>query len=228
MAIKPDGSEISFTNTSPNVSGTLYLIDMKYEDLYRMFQRHEYKGETQRQAKNVDGSVATFYLVNGGRPIQFFSDCNANERARNLDPDDNRIDNIYRRFDITRWVFFGEASEKSDIDAFRQVHQDHLTRRARFDAHMEIARGDVSIDFINEELIPETFSFMSSTGLTLSGRPFGEEGVAVSQANLLIERFQPILEYEVPSLDGSTSDCLLGYEIVVERLVQRAARSSSW
>lgn len=228
MAIKSGFSTISFTNSSnPTVSGSLVISEERGKDEFVSFKRTEWTGDRMRSAKNEDGSLPVFGLGTGGTPLQYFSNCNPNETARPTDPDDDRIDSIFKRFDTVQWRIIGDVSEAADVAKLRSVCQEHKTRLARFEAHQEIAQsGDVSYTFLTEQLQPETFSYLTTTNLSMTGRVFGD---AVTEVNLLLISFEPITEYLIPLFgEPSNTDVLKGWEMILERRVIRAARSTSW
>lgn len=223
--IKPGHSFLQFTNTSPNKTGKLFLTDSREKDEFVSFKRVEFTGDKMRSAKNEDGSMPSFGLAGGQTPVQYFSNCNPYETARPTDPDDNRVDAIYKRFDTVQWRIIGDVSEATDVDNLRAVCQEHKTRLARFEAHQEIAQGDFSFKFIEDTLQVETFSYLTSTNLSMTGKVFGN---SVTEVNLLLVSFEPVIEYLIPIFGGSTVDILKGWEMILERRVIRAARSSTW
>lgn len=226
MTIKPGYSFIEFTNTSPDKTGKMFISDHKYKDDYQMFKRVEFTGEKMRSAKNRDGSVPEFGVGAGGAIIQYFSNCNPNETTRPTDPDDDRIDAIHKRFDYTEWRIIGDVSKDEDVEAFRAIRKEHVTRLARFEAHQEIAQGDVSFNFLEEQLQNQTFSYLTQTNLSMSGRVFGDN---VLEVNLLIISFEPVVEYLRPLFgEPSSTEILKGWEMVLQRRVVRAARSTGY
>lgn len=227
MAIKPGLSYLEFVNSSsPTKSGKLWITDTKYKDDYQSFKRVEFTGEKLRSAKNRDGSLPSFGTGAGGVPIQYFSNCNENETARPTDPDDDRVDAIYKRFDYTEWRIVGDVSKDADVEAFRAIRKEHVTRLARFEAHQEFAQGDFSFQWIEENLQPSTFDYLQTTNLSMTGRVFGDN---VQEVNLLIISFEPVVEYLRPLFgEPSTTEILKGWELVLQRRVMRAARSTSF
>jgi len=225
--IRPSGSFLDFVNSaSPSASGRLQIADHRYKDDFFAFKRIEFTGDKMRSAKNIDGSVPTFGYGAGKTPIQYFSNCNENETDRPTDPDDNRIDSIHKRFDYTEWEILGMPSEDADVEALRTVRKEHVTRFARFEAHQEIAQGDVSFAFLENELQPQVFTYMTQTNLSMTGRVFGD---GVQETNLLIVAFEPITEQLIPLLgEPSTTDILRAWRLVLQRRIYRAARSTTF
>lgn len=207
------------------MTGTLLIEDFQEEDDFVPFERLEFSGELLRRAKNPDGSLPSIGYLSGRRPVQYFSNCNPNERDRPLDPDDNRLDQIYRRWDIKRWTIVGDTSENADVNAFYSIARAHKILRQRFEAHQTKVRGDVSIDWLENVAQLEDFSYLQVTTLSMQGRCFGN---SVTEINLLVKSFTPVVDFEIPNLDGTTSDILKGYQLVVERWVNKAASATTF
>lgn len=226
MTIQVPGSEITLATTSPALSATFTITDFKYIHERQPFQRGEFLGDRLRSAKNIDGSTPVYWSLSGNRPVQFFTNCNPNETERPLDPDDARIDNIYWRWDITRFYISADANDNPNVvDIISSLAKSHQGLLAEFDVHIEIGRSaDVSFPFL-VAMQSESFSYLTTSTLTIGGDSSGE---FAGSTNLLITKFQGDVEYDDKIYGSDDVELMSSFTLEIEKRILRSARTATF
>lgn len=195
--IKPEQAYILVSLSG--TTATLYCEDIDYGFYSEPFQRIEYTHEKQRNALELTTGARPEYGYSvSGVPYQviYTGGGITPATARNLLPDDNDVNNIYRRFDGIRYNFKGTTSINTDVVLAHQWASQHRILINQFKAHQLQAQGAVSIQFILN-FQAETFSYLTTTGLTVVSGSLG------TLNNLLIEDFKVIGDYEIPLAVGN-------------------------
>ena len=223
MAVLPQGSIITLTKGI--VTATVAVTGIKYKTFSLPFQRPEFMHNTLIGAKEINGALPIINLGAGNIPVQYFTGCGP-ETLRDPTPDDTAIDDIYKRFDIKRYELEGAITLETEVDKIYEFSKDAVIRRARFDAHFEIARGNVSIGYLLTTAQAETFSFITATGLTFAGRALGTYS---PESNCLITDFEPDVthEYAVDAAN-SASTVLRQFKLSLEVRTLVTARSLTY
>jgi len=228
MPILPEGSILTFTNTSPSLVANVVITDCSYTFDQLPFTRVEFMHKRLLDAPNVDGSKPAIFYTDGGVPNQHMSSCNPNDTARPLTPDDANLDQIYRRFDIKRYHIVGAMSLDSEIAKLKQIAQAHKLLLGAFEDHQNKARSaDVSYtDLVTVFQAVTNFSYLTTTGLQMSGLCLGVDN---PENNMLIVDFSPSVESEDPqNAAASTSNVDRSFTMVIENRVEVAASSATW
>lgn len=186
--IKPLGSVVSFGGTS------LTVEDVQFSFVSEFFDRVEFSHEKLRNAKNVDGSIPIFLPLFAGKVVQIMTTCNTFSTVRPITPDDADIDNIHKRWDIRLYSIKGLPNLASNVATVWNTAQAHKVLLDRFQAHQAIANSDVSFQYLESVSQPETFSFITSTGYTISGPSLNQ-----TETNTLIRSMTVSTAYQVPS-----------------------------
>lgn len=173
MPILPAGSLITITNSAGPVVANVAVQSIKYKTIRKHFERAEFTHDKLLGAPNENGSRPVIQSFGDNRLVQFMSPCNPDDTVRPLTPDDDDIDNIYKRFDIKQWQCEGDISIGSEVDKLFVMARDHQVFLGRFDAYQSISRGNVSYVYLTGTLQPETFSYLTSTTISVSGNVFG-------------------------------------------------------
>ena len=228
MPISPQGSLLTFTWSVPMTSVvTAYVAveSIAYSFVQVPFKRPEFAHQRLLDAPNVDGSKPVINYLIGNRPVQYFTNCNPNETARALTPDDSVIDSVYQRFDTRRYEIVGlyssPASQVNKIDNISKAHQVLL---AQFATHQEIAAsGNVSFHYLTTVSQAETFSYLTTTYLSVSGPALGAYS---PENNLILTDFKPDVTHEIPS--GANAGVWKVWKATLENRVIKAAEGGTW
>jgi hypothetical protein len=235
MPIHPKGSPVKF-----NISGIDTILRMSVYRSQRVkeaFQRIEFSNQRLREAPNANGTKDSFFTDAAGFLYQFVSDCNpgSNIRPTNIS-DDANLDNIFRRWDIDRYEVQGLPSLASDVYALRTLFQTHEAALARFENHQAEARNPTTSFEKLTLMQAETFSYLTTTGVTMKSFAFGT-GSEVTISNILLANFVPDLEYEEPlnynvlntTPDKNTSSRVMcSWSGIIEVRNNRPASSATW
>jgi hypothetical protein len=190
MPVKAPGSIMSVSGNSYDAVFT--LMDFGYAFTHMPFIRPEFLGEKLRTAKNVDGSTPVYSYLSGNRVVQYFTGCNSNETLRPVTPDDSRVGDIYWRFDILNMYVALDANDNSAVDQIGAIAKSHEVLLAEFEAHKEIASGDVSYDWL-VTMQSETFSYLTTTPYSIAG---ASAGAYSGTSNILVLDFKTNVEYQ--------------------------------
>lgn len=188
--IKPGSSPITYSSSAG--SGTIYVDSIEKTIVFQNFDRLEFSNRKLQEALTTTGSRALIVEGFGGQPIQLLTTCTS-DVPRPLSPDDNGVYQIKQRFNISRYTIKGACNQSTDISNFLQTLNSHLILLNRFDLYLGELSMNLSINFL-EVLQTATFSFLTSTDLSLTSNIFGG---AIS--NLLLTEFTQDVEYEAPN-----------------------------
>ena len=134
----------------------------------------------------------------GNHPVQITNTCNS-ILPRVLTPDDPTFTNQYQRFDCHRYEITFLENQNSVIDAIAPTARQHSLYLSRFQADLKKRGAYASY----EQLLTwqtETFSYLTSTSVSISGSQIS------SESNCLITGFTRGVMIEVP---GSTQNIVL-------------------
>ena len=213
MAVKPGSTPITFINTvSPTVSGVLYCDDVSFTRTLQNFSRVEFDHAKLRTAPTTTGATPLIVQGFGNKPIQLLTTCTG-DIPRPLTPMDSDYTSELQRFNINRYTITGAANPDTTIAALFSIWSDHAIRLNRFDMYLNVVNLEMSIDFLQNTLQPLTFSYLTSTNLTLSG-----PALSGSLTNMLITALDIGVEYEAPNISdsGATSTVLQSFTMTVE------------
>lgn len=124
--------------------------------------------------------MPTFGQTLIGAPVQLIY--GGSTTARPLTPDDAVINQIEQKFFFVRYVISGQISEESEINLLLAWASQHKVLQDRFEAYQKKITDNISYQLLTA-LGAETFSYLTSTGLSLQGTTLG------SINNLLIRSF---------------------------------------
>lgn len=204
MSIKPVGSVITLTASACGISVDLVVDAVTIAFTTENFQRLEYSNQRRNQAKDENtGATGLILSAFGNIPVQVISNCGDGFPVLNLLPDDNNIDNIRKRFNITRITIQGAPSLSANVDAVYPISVAHKKLLNKFNRFFEVLGMDVSIQYLDQAKL-ETFSYITTTGITISGNSLitTDNPTGVYNDILLID-FTENVEYEVIKSDGS-------------------------
>lgn len=189
MPIKPSGSIIVINGNS------LILDDVSLGKEHQNFDRLEFSADRLRKAKSSTGVNPVYLSLFGGGVSQISTSCGGGSNSRPVVPDDiynPGLANEQQRFNITRYTLKGLPSLASSVAGLQTLAQTHQGLLAKFEAHIKATSLDVSYDYLITQQ-SETFSYLTSTGITMSGNSVG------TVSNILVVSFSGSVEYEIPS-----------------------------
>lgn len=193
MATKPGQNLL--TATLSGVTAILYWDDVEYTIDSRPFKRMEYDHNKQKNALEDSGVKPIFQDMLFGVPAQITSS-QIPVQARNLQPNDSDLANIYKKLFYTSFSFTGATTLSSDIDHLVSWASAHRVLMDRFNAHLNYA-GDDNVSYQELQTLKlEDFSFLTSTGLTVTANSVG------TLSNCFIEKFSIIGDYDRSSTGG--------------------------
>jgi hypothetical protein len=214
MPIFPEGSLLTFADSVTSQTAVTAVNDLHFRTAKQSFKRLEFDHARLREAPNPDGSMPIISQLIGGVPIIHFDTCNEDERARDLDPNDNVYDDIYKRFDIRQYEIIGANSLASETNKLFAIAKNHSVLIARFDAFITAASAYVSVDFLTA-MQAEDLSYMTTTGLTMSGPALESFS---PETNMLISEFVPNVTREIPlDASGSTSMVMRAWTMTIRQ-----------
>lgn len=183
------------------------------------FQRLEFSNERRWQVKNANGTKAIRVQGAAGFEYQLESACNDGDNPREIGPDDDNIDNIYRRWDIIRWELAGMPSTVADLEYINGIYRTHLALWANYQQHIKLAASaDISIEML-DEMQEEDFSYLTTTGIHMNGFAIGS-GTDVTLSNILIRSFAMEVDLEEElNYPHTSSRVLRSWSAVVEHRV---------
>ena len=221
MPIKPGYSPLTVDGTALLAESVQFTTDVLF------FERLEFSNERLKAAPDIDGKRPILVELPGGRITQLADGCVA-PALRPLGTDDANIDLIYRRFDIKRWQITGEPTSAAFVDTIFALARDHKVLLDRFEARQKIVSGNVSYAFLVAAQA-DTFTFLTTTGKSMSGFALGDGTSNPTITNILITNFVPDVDYEEPLNTGYTSSRVLKrWSATIETRVDVPARSLTY
>lgn len=188
MAIIPAGSTITLGGS------TLVVDQINRTFTTELFDRLEFSNNRLNSAKLTNGESRVITTAFGNVPVQIIPSC-VTQGAINFTPDNPDL--IKYRFNIDRIDLVGGPSNSTQVGNLLTIATDHRKRLARFENHIAKASLDVSYATLIT-MQSETFSFITSTGISISGNPLNE---TLSDVLIVNYTFSP--EWEVKQADGS-------------------------
>lgn len=188
--IKPEQSFILLTNSG--TTSTLYCNDIEYERVVIPFERAEFKHDVLKKAPESSGVEPQIVTLIYGVPAQITSTGAVATSARNLQPNDADLANIFQKFVIDRYTLTGFTSLNSDVTNANIVFLAHRAFLDRFEAHQKYANGYVSFQELTT-LQAETFSYLTATVCSFTSNSFGV------LSNILVRDFKVKADYDVDS-----------------------------
>jgi len=223
--IVPRGSLLSFTS-GINPPIIVAVDSVVATPVSRQFIRSEWTNELQRKVKEIDGSSAIFDYTAKNKPFEIFTGCGP-ETPRPTVPDDvsGNLTHIFQRFDTVHYEIKGIDSLPAQVDSLNSLAKAHQALLSEFEAYLAYVKSDISIVQLNAIKL-WTFSYLTSTTLTLSGRSLGAYD---PQSNCLITKFsmEPTIEYPANSAN-TTSVLYKSFTMEVENRVIVPLEQATW
>lgn len=224
MPVAPRGSILTLTDgvTTSNIAVSAIISTPKYQS----FRRDEFNNALLKQAPNSDGSVPQYQQTASGKVFQYFSNCSL-ETVRPTSPNTlTNLDNILKRFDSRIYEIAGDVSLYAELVKLYNFAKDHQSRLARFEFQLQAVKELVSYQDLVNFFQAETLSYLTTTGLTMSGRALSTHGPV---SNCLITDFSIEPSYELPDDAANTSSTVLAvWRMKIETRNITALRTVGW
>lgn len=161
-------------------SSTLYCSEISFDTESTAFTRTEKTHNVQKQAPESTGAVPTYANTLTGLPVQFLY--GSATTARNLLPDDADLASIEQKLFYNKYTLTGATSLSSDTALVFNWAAQGRTALDRFDAYQKYANDNVSYQYL-QTLAAETFSYLTTTGISLTSSTLG------NLSNVFIQSF---------------------------------------
>lgn len=196
MALRPGAALLTFTNAA-SASTSLWVNEVVLTKIVEPFQRAEFLNSRTRETKNPSGGLPIIVNTIANLPIQIGVAC-AGDIPRVLGPETDSTLNAYsQKFTIQRYTLRGASTPKANLDLVQATAILHESYLQKFAYHLARAGSDISYpDLLT--LRTENFSYLTSTGVSISGNCLG--GTA---SEMLIVSFQQDITTSVTQADGS-------------------------
>lgn len=205
MPVKPTGSLLVFTSASAT---STVAIDGEARKQVRLidFERKEYDKAYRLNLPEEDGHepILIRNLANGF--IQFDFNCGSASSIRDVTPNDDVVDDILKSMTIKTWTIKGGPSSPTEVEELYTVAVDHAKRLRSFDGYQKLFSLKLSSQFV-EELKNSNFSYLTSTGLSVSG--------AITESNILIRSFDlGVTHYNPKTSTIVTKDWSMQFDVI--------------
>lgn len=195
MPILPGFSPLTFTISGS--SHNTYVDEVSLDYTIQPFIRQEFTHEKLKSAALVDGTHSIVENNIAGTPHQFIFSFTG-DVARPLGPTSlANLNSAYQRFNTTRFSLRGAPTEASSLSALLSLSLVHAKYLNNFEYHITKGNSDIKYSDL-VALQPETFSYLTSTVLSMSG-----DSIGGTQGNLLITQFSIGVAYEVTEASGA-------------------------
>jgi hypothetical protein len=221
MAIKPGSTPIAYNSVGVG-SGIVYCDEIMMTTALQNYDRSEFSAPRLRSAPTSTGALPLIVQAFGNQPVQLVTTCTG-DAPRPLGPDDSNITAIKQRFGIQRFTLKGIGTVTDIQNHLMNTFATHLGLLNKFDLYLAELQMELSITYL-ESLQSQTFSYLTSTGLSLSGNALGSSAPTTLN-NLLMTALEMDVMYEAPTPGSSTSQILQGFTMTVEQRVISAQGS---
>lgn len=197
MAILPEGSTITFTISASSIDEELVVETASVKRTTEKFDRQEFSNSKLKDLRSSNGNSPIYQdnIVKNIIQYVYVGPCGDSE-VRATGVDDDNVGLVKKKFVKRIWRLSGGPSDPESVDILEVVSLDHAKRLARFEGYQEL----ISMDNLSYQLIKglrdEDFSYLTTTGLTMTGVSVGSED------NLLITDFESEVMYR-STIDNS-------------------------
>lgn len=195
MTLAIPGSPLTFTLSASSINTIVAADGIDYSIETRKFQRKEYSNTFLMNLVNSDGSSPIFINNASNLPIQINFNCGVSSTRSPL-PDDSVVGSILQKMVVKSYILKGSPTAPSKLDPLYNVALDHKRRFEVYESYLDRLGLKLSYQYL-VGLQSETFSYLTSTGLTVSG-----EGM--SETNCLIRSFNNGVLYTNPTNSSVT------------------------
>lgn len=199
-------------------SSVLYLEDGDITTDTEFLTRPEYDHNKRKTAPEATtGAVPSFGGALDGTPYQVIY--GSATTARDLSPHSSTsLSEIYRKFVITRYTFKGGVVTSADAQIAYDIWKYCRILLDRYEAHKQHANDSGTSYQQLGTLQGQTFTFLTTTGITMTGLVTGTvNNILLRQFDLQIDRY----------VSGSNAKLLYKWTGIAENWVYKAADALS-
>lgn len=218
MSLNPLGSSITITD-GVSVTATLIVEAISYQTVFEPFDRVEFDNQRLAGVKTSCGEKRLTGENLAGKPYQIVYGC-SDQQAVPLIPNSEAIfDQIKRKFKIKRYTITGAFCESADVNALYAIAVGHQNRLAEFQGYQARSAGDISYTDLYA-LRSYTFSYLTSTGITMSGT-----AMDAVETNMLITNMSADIVLSIPTVSPGVNEFYKTFNITVEHRTIEALRA---
>lgn len=215
-ALQPLGRYITISLSAS--SANLYCEELNFETNSTLFTRSEFDKRTLKDAPESTGATPIFTTTLSGLPVQFvYSNATT---PRDLTPNNNtNLAFMEEKFFFNRYTFSGDTSLSADTALVFNWASLHRQAQDRYDAFLKYTGDGISYqDLVAQQA--ETFSYLTNTGLSVSGTTLG----ASPLTNCLIRSFSvnPVRDI----WDGTNRTVLYKWSLTLDQISLRSAAAT--
>ena len=222
MAEQLTGSVLTLTLSASSLEADFFIDTINYTFTTEPFTRIENDYTKQREVPDSQGAKPIIITMLGGKPLQVVTGC-GDPTPRILVPNSlSQVEQIHRRFNIKRYSIRAITNTESSSDTLYEIFEDHKKRLAAFQEHLQIPTVEIDYNSLIS-LQSETFDYLTSTGLVLSGDGLGDNN---PESDMLISDLQLEVTHEIPNQSGG-STIYRAFSLTIENrtITSNASRS---
>lgn len=195
--VAPLGSILNFSWNGGANTAEIRIDDISTTFEVDEFARDEFNNDRLKAAPTTTGALPSIQQSWSNQPIQTSSSCSG-DVPRPLGPNDSNVDAIKQKFNAISWDIKASPNLSSPVNSLYNLYTNHRQLLSKFKLHLEEASSmNLSITYLLG-LQSETFSYLTSTGLSMTGRAIDGQ----TYTDLLITSFSAITDYEVSQKGG--------------------------
>lgn len=197
-------------------SANLYCEELNFETNSTLFTRSEFDKRTLKDAPESTGATPIFATTLSGLPVQFIY--SGATTARDLTPNNStNLASMEEKFFFNRYTFTGDTSLSEDTALVFTWASLHKRAQDKYDAFLKYTGDGISYqDLLTQQA--ETFSYLTSTGLSVAGTTLG-----ATLTNCLIRSFSVNPTRDL--WDGTARTVLYKFQLVIDQISLQSAAS---
>ena len=212
--LNPVGSSITIG------SSTLIVEALTCQTLYEPFDRMEFDFARLREVKVKNTGEKRLVGENlTGKPFQIVYGCSDQQAVQLIPLTETAFDLVKKRFKIKRFNITGAFNEASSVNSLFTLAATHQNFLAEFQGYQARSTGDIGYaDLV--ALQAYTFSYLTSTGVTMSGT-----ALDASESNMLITSMSAETVLSIPTATPGVHEFYKTYNITIENRTIQALRA---
>lgn len=197
-------------------SAVLYCKEINFSVNSILFTRQEYNKSILKGAPESTGAVPTYSQALSGLPVQFVYA--SATTARDQTPNNlTSLQNMEKKFFFNEYTITGDTSLSADTGLVYTWGALHKTLNDRYEAQQKYGGDGLSYqDLLTLQAV--TFSYLTTTGLSLSGSTLG------ALSNLLIQSFSVNPTHDISG--GGQTKILYEYQLTLRQIQIYAAAAT--
>ena len=217
MSLNPIGSSITITD-GVSATATLIVEAITYQTVFEPFDRVEYDNQRLAGVPTACGEKRLLGANLAGKPYQIVYGC-SDQQAVPLIPNSEAIfDQVKKKFKIKRYTITGAFCESQEVNDLYDIASDHQNLLAQFQGYQARSTGDISYTDLYA-LRSLTFSYLTATGITMSGT-----ALDATETNMLITNMSAEIVLSIPTATPGVNEFYKTFNITIENRVIEALR----